>query len=48
MSEEEKKEKPQLPKSEVRTPDKVSVKNGGSITRGESSINIGGIKKTNI
>lgn len=47
MAEDEKKEKPQLPKSEVRTPDKVSVKNGGS-PRGEGSINISGIKKTSL
>jgi len=47
MAEEEKKEKPQLPKSEVRTPDKVSVKNGSHI-RGGGDVNIGGIKKTNI
>ncbi len=39
MAEEEKKEKPQLPKSEVRTPDKVSVKNGSHI-RGGGDITI--------
>lgn len=47
MAEEEKKLKPQLPKSEVRTPDKVSVKNGSHITGG-GDINIGRIKKTNV
>lgn len=47
MAEEEKKAKPQLPKSEVSTPVKVHVKNGAE-TKGETNINIGGIKTTNI
>ncbi|SHM24090.1 hypothetical protein SAMN05444360_109142 [Chryseobacterium carnipullorum] len=46
MAEEEKKEKPQLPKSEVRTPDKVSVKNGSHI-KGGGDVNIGKVTKSN-
>lgn len=47
MAEEEKKAKPQLPKSEVSIPVKVYVKNGAN-PKGATNINIGGIKKNSI